>query len=93
MKNLDGLMFEDREGTVNMLTILYISKLKTIKMYIHSLAIFVIASLLIAFVCTDLKTSLTFIFMLSIFVIAGSYLIYKSHKEAAGLKLLIETYS
>ena len=93
MKNLDGLMQEDRENTLAMLTILYISKMKTVKMYAHSLMIFVILSLTLFLVCEDVKHNAVVHVAFAIFVIVGIYINYSAQKAAKNLKELIDTYT
>jgi hypothetical protein len=93
MKNLDGLMSEDRENTIAMLTILYLSKVKTAKMYLHTFAIFVILSLVILLTCDDVKDDKLFYAVFSMFSVIGCYINYKAQQSARELKELIETYT
>ncbi len=93
MKNLDGLMSEDRENTLNMIKDLYESKMKTVKVYFHSIAIFLIASLGMLIVFEYLREDFLFWTLFVIMISVGLLIFAKALIEARGYKELIDTYT
>lgn len=93
MKNFDVLMSEDKQGTLDLIRILYNSKNKKAKMYFHSIAIFIIASLSLSFVYPELITNGFFWFVLASNSVFGLVLAFKAYNAAKGYKLIIDTHS
>jgi len=93
MKNFDVLMAEDKQGTLNLIKMLYESKNRKAKMYFHSTSIFFIVSLSLTFLYTELLTYMFFWFATTVYSILGLVLAFKAHKVARGYKLIIDTYN